>query len=43
MAPLGPVPMEVDGTRQAQRDGAAVGEATDSKETDYSLAHNSQS
>ena len=42
LAPLGPGPMEVDGTEQAPGDGAAVGEATDSEETDSSLAHNSQ-
>ena len=43
LAPVGPGPMEVDGTEQAPGDGATVGEATDSKETDSSLAHNSQS
>ena len=43
LAPLGPGPMEVDGTEQVPRDGAAVGEAADSEETDSSLAHNSQS
>ena len=43
LAPLGPGPMEVDGTKQAPGDGAAVGEAADSEETDSSLAYNSQS
>ena len=35
--------MEVDGTGQAPGDGAVVGEAADSEETDSLLAHNSQS
>ena len=38
MEPLGPRPMEVDGTEQVLEDGAAVEEATD-EETDSSLAH----
>ena len=42
LAPLGPGPMEVDGTEQVPGDGAAEGEAVDSKETDSSLAHDSQ-
>ena len=42
LAPLGPGPMEVDGAEQAPGDGAAVGEAVDSEETDSSLAHDSQ-
>ena len=37
LAPLGPGPMEVDGTRQAPGDGAVVGEAVDSEETNSSL------
>ena len=40
--PLGPGPMEVDGTEQVPGDGATMGEAMD-KETDSSLAHNSPS
>ena len=43
LAPLGPGPMEVDSTEQALGDSAAAGEAMDGKETDPSLAHNSQS
>ena len=43
LAPLGPGPMEVDGAEQVPGDGAKVGEATDSEETDSSLAHDSQS
>ena len=42
LAPLGPGPMEVDGTGQALGDGATAGEAMDSEETDSSLAHDSQ-
>ena len=42
LLPLGPGPMEVDGTKQAPEDGAMVGEATD-KETDSLLAHASPS
>ena len=34
--------MEVDGAGQAPGDGATVGEAADSEETDSSLAHDSQ-
>ena len=41
MVPLGPGPMEVDGAEQAPGDGAVVGEATDSEETDSLLAHDS--
>ena len=41
--PLGPGPMEVDGTGQVPGDGATVGEATDSDEIDSSLTHDSQS
>ena len=36
LSPLGPGLMEVDGTKQAPKDGAMVGEAAD-KETDSSL------
>ena len=36
LAPPGAGPMEVDGTEQALKDGAVVGEATD-EETDSSL------
>ena len=36
LAPLGPGPMEVDGTNQAPEDGAAVGGAMD-EETDSLL------
>ena len=43
LVPLGPGPIEVDGTRQALGDGAVAGEATDSEETDSMLAHDSQS
>ena len=43
LVPLGPGPMEVDGAEQALGNGAMVGEAADSKETDSSLAHNSPS
>ena len=43
LAPLGPGPMEVDSTEQVPGDGAMVGEATDSEETNSSLAHNSPS
>ena len=42
LPPLGPGPMEVDSTEQVPGDGAVAGEATDSKETDSSLAYNSQ-
>ena len=42
LAPLGPGPIEVDSAKQALEDGAMVGEAADSEETDSSLAHNSQ-
>ena len=42
LVPLEPGPMEVDSTKQVPGDGAAVGEATDSEETNYSLAHDSQ-
>ena len=40
--PLGPGPMEVDGTEQALEDGAMAAEATD-KETNSLLAHASLS
>ena len=40
LAPLGPGPMEVDGTEQALEGGATAGEAED-EETDSSLAHDS--
>ena len=43
LVPLGPGPMEVDCAKQAPGDGAAAGEATDSEETNSSLAHDSQS
>ena len=36
LSPIGPGPMEVDGTKEALEDGATVGEAMD-KETDSSL------
>ena len=42
LAPLGPRPMEVDGTEQALGDVTAAGEATD-KETNSLLAHASPS
>ena len=42
LVPLGPGHMEVDGAEQTPGDGAAVGEAADSEETDSSLAHDSQ-
>ena len=42
LPPLGPGPMEVDGTKQAPKDGATVGEAMD-EETNSSLAHASPS
>ena len=42
LAPLGPGPMEVDGTGQVPGDGTVAGEATDSEETDSSQAHGSQ-
>ena len=38
LVPLGPGPMEVDGTKQVPEDGATVGEATH-KETDSLLDH----
>ena len=43
LAPLGPGSMEVDGAEQVLGDGTTVGEAADSKETNSSLAHDSQS
>ena len=43
LAPLGPGLMEVDGAEQVLGDGAVVGEAADSEETDSSLAHKSPS
>ena len=42
LAPLGPGPMEVDSAEQVLGDGAPAGEATDSEETNSSLAHDSQ-
>ena len=42
LAPLGPGPMEVDGTEQVPGDGATAGEAVDSEETDSLLAYDSQ-
>ena len=41
LPPLGPGPMEVDGTEQVPGYGDAVGEAVDSKATNSSLAHGS--
>ena len=42
LPPIGPGPMEVDGTKQAPGDRDASGEAADSEATDSSLAHDSQ-
>ena len=42
LVPFAPGPMEVDSAEQVPRDSAAVGEATESEETNSSLAHDSQ-